>query len=141
MYRTIRGCAAIFTARKKRFCSLLGLFKFIDQITSLDGTTDRILKPIGIEPRIRRAIRGTNPWRIGAMGVVAAFLGVFLISRLLFRIQAAWAIWPIFPTVILFAVGVIIAITTAPTLLRGGIALLPPLLIVLGLLLGARRTP
>ena len=74
-------------------------------------------------------------------GLSLAFLGVFLISRLLFRIQATWTIWPIFPTVILFAVGVIIAITTAPTLLRGGIALLPPLLIVLGLLLGARRTP
>ena len=74
-------------------------------------------------------------------GLSLAFLGVFLISRLLFRIQATWTIWPIFPTVILFAVGVIIAITTAPTLLLGGIALLPPLLIVLGLLLGARRTP
>lgn len=70
-----------------------------------------------------------------------AFLSVFLISRLLFRIHSSWAIWPIFPAVILFAVGTIIVIANAPTLLLGAVALLPPILIILGLLLGARSKP
>ncbi|MBC8161692.1 MAG: hypothetical protein H7Z42_10785 [Roseiflexaceae bacterium] len=74
-------------------------------------------------------------------GLSLAFLAIFGIGRTLFPQLGKATIWPIFPSIILFAVGTIIAIANGSTLLLSGVALLPLLLIALGIALGMRRPP
>lgn len=69
-------------------------------------------------------------------GLALGFLSILFVGRSLFRIQSNW---PIYPAVPLFAVGVIIAITSLPSLFAGGLIWLPLLLIGAGLYLGWGR--
>ncbi len=69
-------------------------------------------------------------------GLSLAFLAIFVVGRGMFGVRVPW---PVVPSVILFAVGCITAITNLPALLAAPFALLPLLLIALGLALGVRR--
>lgn len=70
-------------------------------------------------------------------GLALGFLSIFLLGNAMFNKRSQW---PIYPAVVLFAVGVIIAIANLPSLFLGMFIWLPLLLIVLGLYLGWRRT-
>ncbi|MFO7166906.1 MAG: hypothetical protein DIU80_002650 [Chloroflexota bacterium] len=71
-------------------------------------------------------------------GLSLGFLAIYLVGRALFGVRN---IWPIFPAVPLFAVGVIVAVSNLPGFLAGGLVWLPLLLIGAGLFLGwGRRT-
>ncbi len=69
-------------------------------------------------------------------GLALGFLGIFALGRSLFGKRSHW---PIYPAVILFAVGVIVAATSLPTLLGAGMIWGPLLLIGAGLYLGWLR--
>lgn len=66
-------------------------------------------------------------------GLSLGFLGILLIGRKMFN---EYHPWPAIPAVILFAVGLIVAIANAPVFLTGGLIWLPLLLIGAGLYLG-----
>jgi len=72
-------------------------------------------------------------------GLSLGFLAILFVGRTLFGKTNSW---PAIPTVILFAIGVIIAAANLPGLLAGGLVWLPLLLIGAGLYLGwgRRRT-
>lgn len=74
-------------------------------------------------------------------GLAFGFLCVFLLGRTMFRKWGRTLNWPVIPAVVLFAIGMIIVISSAPAFLLGGVALIPLVLIVAGLLLGAARRP
>lgn len=69
-------------------------------------------------------------------GLALGFLSIFLLGRGLFAQKSQW---PIYPSVILFAIGIIIAVTNLPLIFAGFFIWLPLLLIVGGLYLGWRR--
>ena len=69
-------------------------------------------------------------------GLSLGFLAILLLGRALFH---RYNQWPVYPAVILFAVGVIIAASQLPALFLGGLIWLPLLLIAAGLYLGWRR--
>ena len=70
-------------------------------------------------------------------GLALGFLTILLVGRSMFNIQHPW---PVYPAVVLFAIGAIIAIASLPSLLVGGLFWLPMLLIGAGLYLGWRRS-
>lgn len=71
-------------------------------------------------------------------GLSAGFFAILGLGRTLFNIQSPWAI---FPAVILFGVGMIIAFASLPAVLGAGFVWLPLLLVAAGLYLGwGRRT-
>ncbi len=71
-------------------------------------------------------------------GLSAAFFAILGMGRSMFQVQSPW---PIFPAVILFGVGMIIAFASLPAFLGAGFVWLPLLLIGAGLYLGwGRRT-
>ena len=69
-------------------------------------------------------------------GLALGFLAILLVGRAMFNVQHNW---PVYPGVVLFAVGVIVAIASVPALLVGGLFWLPMLLIGAGLYLGWKR--
>lgn len=69
-------------------------------------------------------------------GLALGFFAIFLLGSALFSKRSQW---PIYPAVVLFAVGVIVAIANLPSMFLGMFVWLPLLLIVLGLYLGWRR--
>jgi hypothetical protein len=69
-------------------------------------------------------------------GLALGFLAILFLGRVLFK---AGGIWPVYPAVVLFAVGVIVAIASLPALFAGGLFWLPLLLIGAGLYLGWKR--
>lgn len=71
-------------------------------------------------------------------GLALGFLAILFLGRSLFNIRG---VWPIYPAVPLFAVGVIVAAANLPFFFAGGLIWLPLLLIGAGLYLGwGRRT-
>lgn len=71
-------------------------------------------------------------------GLSAGFFAILSLGRTLFNTHTPW---PIFPAVILFAVGMIIAFANLPAFLGAGLVWLPLLLVAVGLYLGwGRRT-
>ncbi len=71
-------------------------------------------------------------------GLSVGFFAILGLGRTLFNVQSPWAI---FPAVILFGVGMIIAFASLPALLGAGFVWLPLLLVAAGLYLGwGRRT-
>lgn len=74
-------------------------------------------------------------------GLSAGFLSLFVLSRVLFSQWRRWNWWPIIPSVVLFGLGTITAITNVPSILLIGVMVLPLLLIAAGVVLGAKRRP
>lgn len=71
-------------------------------------------------------------------GLALGFLMIYIFGSTLFRVRSAW---PIIPSVILFGVGCIVAITQLPSFFAGALLWLPLLLVGAGLYLGwGRRT-
>jgi hypothetical protein len=70
-------------------------------------------------------------------GLALGFLSIYAIGKSMFGMRSQW---PIFPAVPLFAVGMIVAFSTMPSFLAGGLIWLPLLLIGAGLYLGWGRT-
>lgn len=71
-------------------------------------------------------------------GLALGFFLIFALGRALFRVNSAWAM---IPSVILFGIGCIVAMTQLPSFLAGGFFALPLLLVGAGLYLGwGRRT-
>ena len=69
-------------------------------------------------------------------GLALGFFAIFVIGRGLFNVRAPW---PVFPAVILFAIGAIVAIANLPAFFAAGVIWLPLLLIAAGLYLGWGR--
>jgi uncharacterized membrane protein len=69
-------------------------------------------------------------------GLALGFLTILFLGRALFSVTNNW---PVYPAVILFAIGVIVAITSLPALFAGGLFWLPLLLVGAGLYLGWMR--
>ncbi len=69
-------------------------------------------------------------------GLSLGFLAILLVGRAWFNVQTNW---PIYPAAPLFAVGIIVAITSLPSFFAGGFIWLPLLLIGAGIYLGWRR--
>jgi hypothetical protein len=69
-------------------------------------------------------------------GLALAFLAIFLLGAGLFGQRSHW---PVYPAVVLFGVGVIVAVSSLPSLLAGGLLWLPLLLVGIGLYLGWGR--
>lgn len=69
-------------------------------------------------------------------GLALGFLGILFLGRSLFGVNNQW---PIYPAIPLFAVGVIVAFSSMPSVLAGSVMGLPLLLIGLGLYLGWGR--
>lgn len=69
-------------------------------------------------------------------GLALGFLSIFLVGQALFKERSQW---PIYPSVILFAVGIIVAIANLPGIFVGLFVWLPLLLVATGLYLGWRR--
>lgn len=69
-------------------------------------------------------------------GLSLGFFAILFLGRSMFSIRCQW---PVYPAIILFGVGVIVAASTLPTWLTGGIVWLPILLILSGLYLGWLR--
>lgn len=69
-------------------------------------------------------------------GLALAFLAIFALGVGLFGKRSHW---PVYPAVVLFAVGVIVAMASLPTLLASGLIWLPLLLVGAGLYLGWGR--
>jgi hypothetical protein len=69
-------------------------------------------------------------------GLALGFLAILLIGGALFRVGSHW---PAYPAVILFSVGVVVAVANLPFLLSSGMIWLPLLLIGAGLYLGWGR--
>ena len=71
-------------------------------------------------------------------GLALAFLAIFALGVGLFGKRSHW---PVYPAVVLFAVGMIVAVASLPSLLAAGLLWLPLLLVGAGLYLGwGRRT-
>ncbi|HWQ13024.1 MAG TPA: hypothetical protein VNL77_09500 [Roseiflexaceae bacterium] len=68
-------------------------------------------------------------------GLALGFLSIYLVGRALFGVHSPW---PVIPAVPLFAVGVIVAASSLPAFLAGGLVWLPLLLIAAGLYLFQR---
>lgn len=71
-------------------------------------------------------------------GLALAFVSIGLLGRALFNVRT---MWPVFPALALFAVGLIIAIASLPTIFAGSLMILPIGLILAGLFLGFGRRP
>lgn len=69
-------------------------------------------------------------------GLSLGFLTIYMLGGALFGQRNAW---PVIPAVILFAVGIIIAVANLPTFLGAGLIWLPLLLIGAGIYLGWMR--
>lgn len=69
-------------------------------------------------------------------GLSLGFASIMLVGKSIFNVNHQW---PIFPAVILFAVGIIIIATSAPSIMLGGLIWLPILLIGAGLFFGMKR--
>jgi hypothetical protein len=69
-------------------------------------------------------------------GLALGFAAILLVGRALFRVQSPW---PIFPAVILFGLGIVVAISNMPAVFAGSFIWLPILLILAGLYLGFAR--
>ncbi len=69
-------------------------------------------------------------------GLSLGFLLIYILGKALFRIHS---VWPTIPSVILFGVGWIVAITELPTFFAVGLIWLPLLLVGAGLYLGWGR--
>lgn len=69
-------------------------------------------------------------------GLALGFAAMLLVGRALFRVRSPW---PIFPAVILFGVGIVVAISNMPAVFAGSFIWLPILLILAGLYLGFLR--
>ena len=69
-------------------------------------------------------------------GLALAFLAVFVLGTGLFGNRSHW---PVYPAVVLFGVGLIVAMASLPALLAGGLIWLPLLLVGAGLYLGWGR--
>jgi hypothetical protein len=71
-------------------------------------------------------------------GLALGFLLVYVVGKALFQMRSSW---PMIPSVILFCVGCIVAITQLPSFLAAGFIWLPLLLVGAGFYLGwGRRT-
>ena len=66
-------------------------------------------------------------------GLALGFLGIFFVGRRLYNQPSQW---PVYPAVVLFAVGMIVLIATLPTFFGSAALVLPMVLIGLGLYLG-----
>ena len=66
-------------------------------------------------------------------GLSLGFLLIYILGNALFRVHSPW---PVIPSVILFGVGCIAAITQLPSIFAGGLIWLPLLLVGAGLYLG-----
>jgi hypothetical protein len=71
-------------------------------------------------------------------GLALGFLAVYALGSALFKVRSPW---PVIPAVILFAVGVLVAVSNLPGFLAAGFIWLPLLLIGAGLYLGWMRKP
>lgn len=71
-------------------------------------------------------------------GLALGFLAILLVGRALFNVRTPW---PIYPAIPLFAVGIIVAVTSVSSFFAGGLIWLPLLLIGAGLYLGWGRRP
>lgn len=71
-------------------------------------------------------------------GLSLGFLAIYALGSALFKLRSPW---PIFPAVILFAVGTIVAVASLPTFFGAAFVWLPLLLIGAGLYLGWMRKP
>ena len=93
-----------------------------------------ILAGLSIGVPLAEASNGTSIlW-----GLSAGFFAILGLGRTLFNVQTPW---PIFPAVILFAVGMIVGFASLPAFLGAGLVWLPLLLVGAGLYLGwGRRT-
>ena len=69
-------------------------------------------------------------------GLALGFLAILFLGRALFNQRSNW---PVYPAVPLFAVGVIVAIASLPSLFSAGVLWLPLLLVGAGLYLGWGR--
>ncbi|RRR78146.1 MAG: hypothetical protein EI684_00635 [Candidatus Viridilinea halotolerans] len=69
-------------------------------------------------------------------GLALGFLSIFGLGRTMFQRQS---IWPVIPAVILFAVGMLEALSSLPIFLGAGMVWLPMLLIAAGVYLGSLR--
>jgi hypothetical protein len=69
-------------------------------------------------------------------GLALGFLAIYLLGSALFRMRSSW---PMIPAMILFGVGVIVAITSLPSFFAAGLVWAPLLLIGAGLYLGFMR--
>jgi hypothetical protein len=69
-------------------------------------------------------------------GLALGFLAIYALGSAMFRVRSSW---PVIPAVILFAVGVIVAISNLPGFLAAGVIWLPLLLIGAGIYLGWMR--
>ncbi|MBC8077024.1 MAG: hypothetical protein H7Y32_13185, partial [Chloroflexales bacterium] len=69
-------------------------------------------------------------------GLALAFLTIFVLGMGLFGQRSHW---PVYPAVVLFAVGLIVAVASLPSLLAGSLIWLPLLLVGAGLYLGWGR--
>jgi hypothetical protein len=69
-------------------------------------------------------------------GLALGFLAIYALGVTMFHMLSPW---PVIPGVILFAVGAIVAISSAPAFLSAGMIWLPLLLIGAGLYLGMQR--
>lgn len=70
-------------------------------------------------------------------GLALGFVAILLIGRSMFHLRSNW---PIYPAIPLFAVGIIVAMSTLPSMFALSLVWLPLLLIAAGLFLGWRRT-
>jgi hypothetical protein len=69
-------------------------------------------------------------------GLALGFLAIYGLGTRMFGQRSSW---PVIPAVILFAVGLIVAISNLPTFLGAGLIWVPLLLIAAGIYLGSRR--
>jgi hypothetical protein len=69
-------------------------------------------------------------------GLALGFMAIYLIGNALFRVRSSW---PMIPAMILFGVGLIVAVTSLPSFLAAGLVWAPLLLIAAGLYLGFMR--
>ncbi len=69
-------------------------------------------------------------------GLALGFLSILFLGRALFNVRNNW---PVFPAVPLFAIGIIVAVASAPWIFAGSLIWLPLFLIGLGLYLGWGR--
>jgi hypothetical protein len=69
-------------------------------------------------------------------GLALGFFAIAMLGRTLFRVNSSWAM---IPSVILFAVGVIVLLANLPGFLGAGLIWLPLLLVAAGLYLGWGR--
>jgi len=69
-------------------------------------------------------------------GLALGFFSILLIGRGLYGTRSTW---PVYPAIVLFAVGIITAVANMPAFLAGGLLWLPLLLIGAGLYLGWLR--